>query len=116
MITYTDRIITITGNVRDEHGGLPPHATVLAFPADRTGWTKYGLTPARIKTVPVASNGSYRMENIPAGNYLLVALDSADARRWQDPAFLEAAVKSAVTVTVDWADTKSQDLRVSVIK
>jgi hypothetical protein len=115
VITYTDRIATITGAVQGDPGSSRL-LSVLAFPVTRDQWTKYGLTPSRFKTVPVANAGTYKIDNIPAGAYYLVAIDGTQARRWQDPAFLEAASKVASSVTVGWGDTKTQDLRLVVIK
>ena len=45
-----------------------------------------------------------------------VAVDTGQSRRWQDPAFLEAAAKVAARVTIGWGETQSQDLRPIVIK
>jgi hypothetical protein len=112
VVTYTDRVASLTGRVADAARPI----SVLAFPASRDQWTRYGLSAARFKMAPVANDGSYRIENIPAGSYLLVAVDTAQSSRRFEPAFLEAAAQSASPVTVGWGETRSVDLNVSAIK
>lgn len=115
VVTYTDRIASITGSVQTG-GNDDVMLSVLAFPMEREQWTKYGLSAPRIKRAGVSNAGQYNIENIPAGRYYLIALDTNDANRWQDPAFLNDAAKGAATITVAWGEAKTQDLKVSVIK
>jgi len=115
VITYTDRIAAIAGGVQGDPG-VDRLMTVIAFPADRDQWTGYGFTPSRFRAVPVSNAGTYKIDNVPAGAYLLVAVDSAASRRWQDPAFLDAASKVAARVTLGWGETVSQDLRLRAIR
>jgi hypothetical protein len=114
VVTYTDRIATITGTVTAE-AGAPP-ASVIAFPVERDQWTRYGFSAPRFRTAGVSNSGRYKIENLPAGRYFVIAIDSEQASRWQDPAFLAEAAKGAATVTVGWGETGSQDLKLSVIK
>ena len=116
VITFTDRIASLTGSVQDESRGDRRLMTVIAFPAAPDQWKRYGFQPTRFKTVPVSSAGTYQIDNLPAGSYLLVAVDSSQARRWQDPAFLEAASQVAARLTIGWGERKTQDLRMVTIK
>jgi hypothetical protein len=115
VVTYTDRIASIGGAVEISPDG-PSMLSVLAFPTDRTAWTGYGFSAHRFKTTGVANDGQFLIDNIPAGSYFLIAVDAADAARWQDPAFLTEAAKVAASVTVGWGEKQSRDLKVSVIK
>jgi hypothetical protein len=114
VVTLTDRIASIAGTVSGDPGA-GRFLSVLAFPSERQQWTRYGLSPTRFKTAPVAS-GTFRIENIPAGSYLLVAVDNAQSHGWRSPAFLERAAAVASSVTVGWGETASVTLRGSVIK
>lgn len=114
IVTYTDRIATITGTVTMSAGA--PSASVIAFPVERDQWTRYGFSAPRFRTAGVSNSGVYKIENLPAGRYYVVAVDAEQSSRWQDPAFLAEAAKGAATVTVGWGETGSQDLKLSVIK
>jgi hypothetical protein len=54
--------------------------------------------------------GSFQLTGLSAGNYLVVAVDVAQRASWQDPAWLDAASRSAARVSVDWGETKTVDL------
>jgi hypothetical protein len=114
VVTYTDRLASIGGSVTT--GADDPPVTVIAFPMEREAWSKYGFTPARFQTAGVSNSGLYKIPNIPAGRYFVIAVSSDQQSRWQDPAFLVEAAKLASTVSVGWGESKSQDLKVSVIK
>ena len=116
VITFTDRIASLGGSVQLESRGDQRLMTVIAFPASRDQWTRYGFQPTRFKTVPVSNAGTYQIDNLPAGSYLLVAVESSQAKRWQDASFLDAASQVATRVTIGWGDHKSQDLRMVTIK
>jgi hypothetical protein len=115
VITYTDHISTVSGTVTGDPGGAHLMSVIL-FPAAHDQWTKYGFSPARMKTTSVSNTGTFKFDNVPAGAYQLVAVESSQSGRWQDPAFLEAASRVGTAITVNWGQTATQDLRLSVIK
>jgi hypothetical protein len=114
VITYTDRLASIGGSVATNADDPP--ITVIAFPAERDAWSKYGFSATRFQTGGLSNSGLYKIPNIPAGRYFVIAVPSEQQSRWQDPAFLAEAAKFASSVTVGWGESKSQDLKVSVIK
>lgn len=114
VITVTDRVAVIEGTVQtDAAAGLH---SVIAFPADRQLWSAYGMSAPRFKTAPVKNDNSFRIPNIPAGDYLLVAVPATHSRRWHDPAFLDVAARVASRVTADWGKAASVTLKGVVIK
>jgi hypothetical protein len=114
VVTFTDRIASISGSVQTNPGSRL--LTVIAFPSAREQWTRYGLSAPRFKMAPVSNTGSFKIDNIPAGAYFLIAVDGAQSRRWQDPSFLDAASKIAARLDVAWGDAKTVDVPVSTIK
>lgn len=114
IVTITDRVAAIEGSVQTDN--TPGLKTVIAFPADRQLWTAYGMSAPRFKTAPVKNDGSFKVVNIPAGDYLLVAVPAEHSRRWQDPEFLAAAAKVASRVTAEWGRTATQSVKAVVIK
>jgi hypothetical protein len=114
VVTFTDRIASIKGAVAVDPNAPP--VSVIAFPFERDQWSRYGMSAPRFKTIGVSNSGLYKIDNIPAGRYFVVAVDSDQAQRWSDLAFLAEASRVATEVSVGWGDTASQDLKVSVIK
>jgi hypothetical protein len=115
-ITLTDQRTALGGIVRDARGAPAAAAVVLAFPAERAQWTNFGFNPPRIRLYPTSSNGSYRYQSLPAGDYLVVALPIAQRDGWKSAGFLDIASRVATPVTLEWGGNKSLDLKVSQIK
>jgi hypothetical protein len=115
VITTTDQMGTLLGVVRNAQGALASNAAVIVFPVERDGWTRYGVQPARLRSAPVSSTGAYRI-SLPAGDYLLAAVDDDFADAWKDPEFLALASRVATRVSAGWGETKVQELRLQAIK
>jgi hypothetical protein len=111
VITYTDKINSITGNVRTPAGAPSATATVIAFPADYESWIASGMNAQRSRTAVATKKGAFTMTGLPGGDYLLAALDDADLGDPRDPQFLDAIARSATKITLSNGDQKSQDLR-----
>ncbi len=89
---------------------------VVAFPQAREQWSKYGLTPSRFKSETVTNAMTYKIANLPAGAYCVIAVDTSQMQLWQDPALLEAASRVATKINIKWGETQTVDLRLSTIK
>jgi hypothetical protein len=113
IVTVTNAAPVVSGRVVDDRGQAAPNAAVLAFPADRALWANYGLSPTRLKMARASSEGTYRMDTLPAGTYLMAAVAASEAGAWMDPAFLDRIAGSAARVTLGWGGTVSQNLAVS---
>jgi hypothetical protein len=111
IVTMTAQGSRLSGFVRDRQG-RPATSTsaVICFPAEREQWSGYGVRPVRLRSVPVATDGGYTIDGLPAGDYLLVAVDVAHGDAWQDPAFLAKVATSATRASLGWDDEKAQSL------
>ncbi len=109
VVTFTDHPSELTGVVRDTKGPVTS-ATVIVFPRQPARWTDEGVTPRRLRTARVASDGTYRFVNLPADEYLVVALDGALPQDWQDPKFLEKLTTLASSVSLGDGAKKALDV------
>jgi len=116
VVTVTNAVPVLSGTVRTSDGSPLPGATVLAFPTDSSRWADYGLLPVEIRSTTPASSGVFRLSTLPAGDYYVVAFDSARSRGWQEPGFFAQAQRSATRVSLDWGKTATVDLSVGRIQ
>lgn len=110
-IIFTDRATELSGQVTGD-GALDANS-VLVFPSDSSAWTGYGNSSRRFATTRVDKEGNYKVSNLPAGQYLAVALPDRMINDWQNPKFLESLVAQAVRVTIRDNEKATAGLRVA---
>jgi hypothetical protein len=116
VLTLTSHTASISGVVGDGVAGVTSGAAVIVFPVERERWSNYGLNPQRIKSVLTTSDGRYRVEGLPVGDYYLVAVPAAQEHAWFDPAFFASHAGRAARVRVERSDTKISDFSLSLVK
>jgi hypothetical protein len=116
VITLTNRQTSVTGTVRDAAGASDLNASVLLFSADRTRWTDAGASPRRMRSARVAAAGTFSFSGLPAGDYLIVAVDDRVTANWTDPKRLAVFAAVASRVTVAPGDHRVVDLRTETIR
>jgi carboxypeptidase family protein len=110
-IIFTDRLSSLSGTVRDSRGTAAAAATVIAFPSDPALWRPQSR---QIVTARSDKAGAFKIATIPAGEYLVVAVDDVDPGEWFDPAFLDQVKDGATRVSIDEGEQKTQDLKLRV--
>ncbi len=110
VIVFTDRRSELSGTLQTQGTAPAVEYYVLAFSADRRHWFEGSR---RTKTVRPASDGRYAFADLPAGDYLVAALEDVDPKQLGDPAFLEAVVAAAVKVSVTEGAKVQLDLKVA---
>lgn len=116
VITLTDRTGAISGSVRDGKGGPDSTATVLIFPANRALWVDTSASPRRLRATRVSTRGTYQVDNVPAGEYVVVAIDDRFTADWQSPQRLESLSRSGTHVTFGTAERKTLELTTQVVR
>jgi len=115
VVIFTDHPTELNGTVRDSKG-VDPTVTVLVFPQQTARWTDHGPTPRRFRLARVASDGTYRLANLPADDYLVIALTSTVPPDWQDPKFLQKIAPLATHVALADGEKKSQDVEARQVR
>jgi hypothetical protein len=108
VVTVTDQRVEVSGTVTGRQD--KPVAGVILFPVDPARWSNFGWSPAKFRTTRAGSTGTYRLQNMPAGEYYLIAIDATKIDSWVDPKFLAAAAPLATRITLGWGETKVQDI------
>lgn len=116
VVTLTNASSSITGIVSDAGTALTSGAAVIAFPVERERWSNYGFSPTRLKSVLTTSDGRYRVDGLPLGEYYLFAVPASQERAWIDPSFLAAHAAQASRVRIERSDAKMSDFALSLVK
>jgi hypothetical protein len=112
-VIFTDRVTELIGSVRDDRARPMTAATVVVFSTDRARWYPRSRYVQRDRT---EADGTFSIAGLPTGNYYAVPVrdvpaDGQDA--WQEPAFLESLIPTALTVLVGDGGRASVNFRLS---
>jgi len=116
VITVTDQLTGVSGHVSDSQGKVVDDCVVWAFPLQPSLWTGYGLTPLRIRQSRASGQAGYSIRGLPAGEYFLVALPSANLQAWTNPAILATAARLSTSIRLGWGESQTRDLTLREIK
>ena len=109
VVTFTDRVSEIAGTFVDASGRPVTRYSIIAFTVDRSLWV---ANARRIQATQPATDGSFRIVGLPAGEYALAAAEDIAASDLADPAFLAQLLQASVKVTLAHGQKKTQNLRV----
>lgn len=114
VVTYTDRISSLTGMVHSDAPGPLPNVTVYVIPADYRNGIASGAIGRRQVTQAVPLTGTYNIARLAPGDYLAVALLDDAVTGDRDLAFYDAIARAARPVTIAAGEKKALDLPVTV--
>jgi hypothetical protein len=109
VVMLSDTHSQITGRVQQDGGAGVSRYFVVAFPADRSLWLPQSR---RMKSARPATDGQFKFDDLPAGEYYLAALTDADQDEWQTPEILMQAMAGGIKVTLGDGEKKTQDLTI----
>lgn len=107
-IVVTSRTTDVSGTVTGANGQPAKDYTVVIFPDDQSRWTLpssryvFGTRPDQ--------EGRFRARNLPAGDYLAVALEYLAQGEWGDPDVLQRLKGKATRFTLNEGDSKTLNL------
>jgi hypothetical protein len=109
-ITVNDRGAVVTGTVADERGNPAAGARVFMFPAEA------GRREVRARsTGGVSKEGRFTLPPHRADDYLVIAVDAAEAARFTDEKGYEQLAPYAERVTLLENERRAIDLRIAKI-
>ncbi len=109
-LIFSDRVSALSGVVHNRRGEPLTDFTVIAFPPNEERWQ-----PASrfIRASRPDQNGSYQITGLPAGDYLLAAVDVVEQGEWYDPRFLDPLRAGAVRLRLGAGEAKALNLTLS---
>jgi hypothetical protein len=113
-IVATNKQTQIVGGVTAANGSMIKDYTVVAFSDDPQHWT-LPMTRWVTGTRP-DQEGRFRIRNLPAGNYLVVALDYIEQGSWGDPELLDRLKSRAKRISLREGETETVDLKITELQ
>jgi hypothetical protein len=108
-IELTTRTQGVTGTVTNDKGEPVKEYTVVIFPEDDAKWT---LAASRwFASARPDQQGQFKVNDLPAGSYMAVAVEYVAQGEWNDPEWLARVAKNATKVKVDEGSTKTLELK-----
>jgi hypothetical protein len=107
VLTFSHKHSEIAGALRTAAGRAASDYFIVAFPSDASLW---GKAPRRVVNVRPASDGTFTIRDLPAGNYQIAALDDLDPADLTNPHFLEQVMPASIRLVLADGEQKKQDL------
>jgi len=116
VLTFTDKIITLSGTVTAGAGGSDiGGSTVAIFPADTDEWITTGMSARRTTSTAISSSGAFSVRVALPGEYVAVAIPPAIAPDL-DRELIKRLLPSAVRVSLLAGESKTLSLTLARIK
>ena len=106
-LVLSDQVSTLSGVVHDPRGHPLTDFTVIAFPSNDQHWQPVSRS---IRASRPDQNGSCHITGLPAGDYLLAAVDVVEQGEWYDPRFLDRLHTGAARLHLDESEAKAMNL------
>ena len=110
VVTLTDKLAVISGRV-DGLRDAARTAAVIVFPVQSERWVNFGWDPPQFRTTRASVEGTFTIEDLPAGDYHVIAVDAALINAWLDPKWLATAASLASRVSIAWGDKREVALQ-----
>jgi hypothetical protein len=107
-VLLTSQTTQVSGVVTNDRGQPEKDYTVVVFAEDSAKW---GPMTRFVGVGRPDQEGRYRVKDLPAADYLAIALDYVQQGEWGDPAFLERMKSRATSFRLGAGETKALDLR-----
>jgi hypothetical protein len=105
-VVLTNRPSYVRGGLTDEKR-QPAEGTIVIFPEEKSRWREGART---VRSARPDQTGEFSFKGLPAGNYLIAALEYVQDGQWNDPEFLESLTARAERVSLADAENKRVDL------
>ena len=109
VITLTDRAAEVSGRLIDASSQPVTRYSIVLFTQTRSLWMRGSR---RIMSARPATDGTFTLEGLPAGDYAIAAVEDLDDADLGDPDFLARLLAGSVKVTLADGERKKQDLRI----
>lgn len=107
-VVLTNRVTTLSGTVQGSDGKAISDYEVVIFPEDAA---KAKPPSRRVRNARPDQQGLYRVEGLPPGEYLILALREVDEEQRSEPDFFERLRSAATSVVIREGETRTLPLK-----
>jgi hypothetical protein len=116
VLTFTDKVTTLSGNVTTGTARSDPAgSTVVIFPADVDAWIATGMSARRTASAQVSAGGAFSLRVLLPGDYVVVAVPPEIAPDL-DRELIKRVLPSAARVSLLAGESKTLSLTLARIK
>lgn len=108
-VTFSDRAAEISGRVIDAGNRPVTRYSIVVATTERSFWLPGAR---RIRVASPATDGSFAVSDLPAGEYAVAAVQDLDVGDLANEEFLTRLLASAFKLTLTEGERRQQDLRV----
>lgn len=108
-VTLTDQQSELSGAVTDAQGRPVSDYSLVVYAADQRYWIP---DSRRIRSVRPATDGTFKITNLPPGDYRIAPVLDPEPGAWFDPSFLQQLDSTATSLSVNSGEKKVQNLRI----
>jgi uncharacterized protein (DUF2141 family) len=109
-LTFTDRRNVLSGSLATASGVPAPEYFIVVVPADRRPWHDGSR---RFAFTRPASDGRFRIQDLPAGQYFLAALTDFESSDFANEDFVAQFATQSVTVTIRDGEETTQAIQIA---
>jgi hypothetical protein len=110
QVILTNRVTALSGNVQDGSGRSIAEYEVQVFPQDRE---KLAPPWRRMRSVKPDQQGIFKVEGLPPGDYLAIAMLEIDDEQRFEPEYLERLRAQATSFAIAEGETKTLALKLA---
>jgi hypothetical protein len=107
-ITFTDQQSELSGTVANDRGQPVSDYSVIVYPTDQRYW---GAESRRIRSVRPATDGTFKLTNLPPGDYRIAPVIDPEPGAWYDGSFLQQLDAASERVSLANGEKKVQNVR-----
>jgi hypothetical protein len=108
-LTLTNQRTLLAGVITTPDGHPAADVHIITIPADHLLWRG---PSRRIKWTRPSSDGAFEFQNLPAGNYLLIATTDVEPNEWNELAFIASVAPHGVPVIIRDGTRTIQNLHI----
>lgn len=113
QVVLTNQATTVTGGVTTDRGDPVKEFSLVVFADDSAKWTFQSRFTAVARP---DQNGQFKVEKLPAGNYLAVALEYLEEGDASDPEFLQRMRDYGTRFSLADGETKGLSLKLAKVE
>jgi uncharacterized protein (DUF2141 family) len=109
-LTFTDRRNVLSGSLQTAAGVPAPEYFIVVVPGDRRPWHDGSR---RFAFTRPASDGRFRIQDLPAGQYFLAALTDFESSDFANEDFVAQFATQSITVTIRDGEETTQAIQIA---